>query len=88
MRNLVNVIDAMIKNIPENEVDLIKELERIKSDQIQWTAPESMVRWEEVSYVLQDSLYNPKPKEEWEFQVLSIWSTKSIEEIKEYEKLN
>lgn len=47
-----------------------------------------MVRWQEVSYALQDYLYNPKPKKEWEFQVLSIWSTKSVEEIKEYEKSN
>ncbi len=84
MRNLVNVINEMVENIPESEIDLIKELERIKSDYIQWTAPESMVRWEEVSYTLQDYLYNPKPTKEWQFKVLSIWSTKSIEEIKKY----
>ena len=88
MRNLVNVINEMVENIPESEIDLIKELERIKSDQIQWTAPESMVRWEEVSYALQDYLYNPKPTKEWQFKILSIWSTKSIEEVKEYEKYN
>lgn len=82
MRNLVDVINEMVESIPESETDLIEELERIKSDQIQWTAPENMVRWEEVSYALQDYLYNPQPTKEWEYVVLSIWSTKSVEEIK------
>jgi len=83
MRNLVRVINDIVKFIPKDNFDFIKELERIKSDQIQWTAPESMVRWEEASYALEDFLYNPIPTEEWEFEILSIWSTKSIEEVKE-----
>lgn len=84
MRNLINVIDDMLDVVPKHNTELIEELERIKHDQIYRTAPESMVRWEEVSYVLMD--YIPIPKEEWEFKVLSIWSTKSIEELKEYAK--
>ena len=82
MRKLVDVINEMIEVIPIKNAEFISELERIKLDQIQWTAPESMVRWEEVSYTLEDYLYNPKPIEEWHFKVLSIWSTVSVEEIK------
>lgn len=87
MRNLVKVIDEMIKVIPEENEEFISELKRIQSDQIQWTAPESMVRWEEISYTLQDYAIE-EPMEEWQYKILSIWSMKSIDEIKESFKNN
>lgn len=81
MRDLVYVIDEMLNVIPEKEKDFIRQLKRIQRDTY-ITAPENMVRWEEVSYALQDYLYNPVPTKEWQYEILSIWSTRSIEDVK------
>lgn len=35
MRDLADVINEMVENIPESEINLIKELERIKLNQVQ-----------------------------------------------------
>ncbi len=83
MRDLVCVIDEILNVVPEKEKNFIRQLKRIQQDQATITAPENMVRWEEVSYALEDYLYNPIPTKEWQFEILSIWSTKSTEEVKE-----
>jgi hypothetical protein len=82
MRNIVEVIDQMILKIPSTEVNLIKGLNKIKNS-ANYTAPELMQgRWYQVSSALSQS-FKP-PEEDWQFEVLSIFSTKSVGEIKSF----
>ena len=53
MRNLINVIDEMLKVIPEDEEGLIDSLKDIRDSQI-YRAPEDMLGWQCVSNELQE----------------------------------
>jgi hypothetical protein len=80
MRDLKDVINKMLRVIPDKEVFLIKTLEKIKQDQI-YRAPEDTVGWELVSEELQLIPLNSN-SEYWKFRLFSIFSTMSIEDIK------
>lgn len=80
MRNLKDVINEMLKVIPENEIHLISSLEKIKKDQI-YRAPENTVGWELVSEEL-ELIDLDLDSEYWKFKIFSIFSTMSIEDIK------
>jgi hypothetical protein len=82
MRNLDEVIDQMILKISDTETGLIQELNRIKNSAA-YTSPELIHRrWNEVSFVLKEFIITPR--KDWQFEVLSIFSTKPVEEIKSF----
>jgi len=78
-RSYTEVLKRMIVLIPETEVELIKALEADLEDGF-YKAPEETVQWWATSETLE--LYIPLPKEDWHFEILSIYTNKSIEEIK------
>jgi hypothetical protein len=80
-RNLENVIEDTIKEIPESECNLICSL-KSKQESVSLSAPELMyIWWQEVHDCLMYDI-GEKPTEEWQYKVLSIFSTKTIEELK------
>ena len=80
-RNLNNVVKEILTVIPSTEEGFIAELkDRLSS--ITFSAPELMgMWWDEVYSTLMGNLPE-KPTEEWQFQVLSIFSAKTVEDIK------
>lgn len=80
MRNLKDVINEMLKVIPEDEINLIDALKDVRNDQI-YRAPEDTIGWELVSEELQSIPLNSN-SEYWKFKIFSIFSTMSIEDIK------
>ena len=85
MRNLCDVIEHILNEIPEIEQDLISTLNDILQS-VYCTAPELMrFGWEEVYNTLWNYIPEP-PIKEWQYEVLSIFSTKPKEELKKYEQ--
>lgn len=82
MRNLIDVIDEMLKVIPESEEALRNELEYHKDSQA-YRAPEDMIQWKLTHASLANAIF--PVKEDWQWEVWSVWSTKSIEELKAIE---
>lgn len=80
MRNLKDVINEMLKVIPEDEINLIDALKDIRNDQI-YRAPEDTIGWELVSEEL-ELIDLDLDSEYWKFKIFSIFSTMSIEDIK------
>ena len=78
-RHCPAVIQQMLNNIPEEKIDLIKDLKWNLEDAM-YKAPEETLQWERTMKTLQKHI--PTPVEEWEFKVISIFSTRSIEELK------
>jgi hypothetical protein len=82
MRNLVTLIDEMLAEIPSKEKYLIESLKDIQDSQ-RCRAPEDMLGWTMVSEELQN--LNLKPESEnWKYKICSIFSTMTVEEIKEH----
>ena len=90
MRNLIDVIDEMLSVIPEKERDLISFFEDVKESQ-RVRAPEDMTGWWEISDELGIMLneFDDIPKllrriliPEWKLKLFSIFSTQSLDEIK------
>jgi hypothetical protein len=84
-----DVISQMLEIIPETETRLISDLQWNMEDSF-YKAPEETIQWVRTSETLQRHI--PIPKQEWEFNILSIFTTNSVEEIKlmvdEHEKTN
>ena len=83
-RDLMNVIEKIIKEIPLTEENFINELnDRLSS--VRYSAPELInMWWNETFKTLLSNLPKPEDiKEEWQFKVVSIFSGKCIDKIKE-----
>lgn len=80
MRNLIVLIDQMLKVIPEKEERLILSLKDIQDSQ-RYRAPEDMLGWQLVSEELQYLNLNSRSAK-WKFEICSIFSTMSVDEIK------
>lgn len=76
MRDIFKVLEQ-IKNLSKNE-EYIKKVEKIEYS-LRWKAPEDM--WDYVYDVFIID-YIP-PKTDLDYKVLSIWTTKSVEDLKE-----
>lgn len=75
MRDLVTVIDRMIGAIPSTETDLIKGLEKVKSDS-RYSAPEAKyIYWDAVNCILCNNVYNTDGEEliGWREEVRKIF---------------
>lgn len=82
MRNLHDVINKMIEKSKSDELN--ESLLKIKRS-IDFTAPELMnIRWNQVHMVMTSfTLTNQgKPEHYWQYEVISVFSTRSVEEIK------
>lgn len=79
-RNFSEVIQDMIDKIPQDEVCFLNRLKEDMEDAF-IKAPEETVQWHRVSETLQTHISNPN--KDWHFEVLSIFTTKTIDELKE-----
>lgn len=79
-RDCSEVISKMLEKIPTDKVELIKDLEWNKED-AKYKAPEETLQWKRTMETLQKHI-PPPPTEDWQFEVLSIFTTKSVEELK------
>ena len=66
--------------IPESEIDLLKDL-AWNLDDSSYKAPEETLQWVRTMRTLQKHI--PKPIHDWEFEILSIFTTKSIQELEQ-----
>jgi hypothetical protein len=78
-RNCGEVIEQMIKKIPPDKKEFIEDLHWNYED-ASYKAPEETLQWQRTMETLQDHI--PNPKEDWEYEVLSIFTTRSIDELK------
>lgn len=78
-RDCCNVITEMLLKIPESEVAFIKDLEWSFED-ARFKAPEETLQWERITETVNRHISNPVSN--WQWEVLSIFTTKSIEELK------
>lgn len=87
MRDLSNVIEQIIEEIPKKEKGFIADLKDNLSS-LERAAPETIsFWWDEVFNTLTDNInMDNKKKWTWEWEVFSIWTCKSISELKESEK--
>lgn len=74
------VIAEMLTHIPSAQVELIKALEWNAEDSF-YKAPEETLQWERTMQTLQKFI--PSPTSDWEYKVLSIFTTRPIDELKE-----
>lgn len=77
------VITEMLAHVPQTNTDLIEALAWNYNDSL-YKAPEETLQWEKTMKSLQTFI--PKPVEDWEFKVLSIFTTKTVEELKQLSK--
>ena len=78
-RNCEEIIQQMIAKIPADKKEFLKDLKWNLED-AKYKAPEETIQWIRTGNTLERHIQ--KPKEDWEFEVLSIFTTRSIEELK------
>lgn len=82
MRDLSKVISDILEVIPKPEEDLIISLCKIR-ESVRYSAPELInMWWNETHSVLIDCI-TENPTQDWEYKVWSIFTTKSVDELKE-----
>ena len=86
-RKLTDVIDEILEIIPEQETDFINQLKDIHAS-VSCAPPELFGTWWSETYETLWSNIPPKPTEYWQYKVLSIFSTKSVDEIKDAIRLS
>lgn len=85
MRNIEEVITKIIDQIPEKDTDFRDKINDVLNS-VAYTAPEIIShRWGNLSLTLMHHIPFPAT-EDWEFQILHIFSEKNIDEIKKIHK--
>ena len=79
-RDCCEVITKMLDTIPEEKTELIKDLQ-FNFENTGYNA----MQWHRTMQTLTKHI--PTPAEDWEFVVVSILTTNSIEEVKEMFKI-
>lgn len=79
-RDCCQVITQMLEKIPVTEEVFIKDLQWNYED-ASFKAPKENTQWIKTHQTLFKHI--PVPKKDWEFEVLSIFSTMTIDEIKD-----
>ncbi len=74
------VILEMLQLIPKTETDLISDLLWNYEDST-YKPPEETIQWNRTMQTLIKHI--PTPEKDWEWDVLSIFTTKPIEELKQ-----
>lgn len=80
-RDCSKVIREIISKIPEDKKEFIKDLEWNYNDSI-YKAPEEVIQWSRTYDTI--CRHIPTPREDWEFEVLSVWSCIPINEIRKF----
>jgi hypothetical protein len=78
-RNCQAIIKQMMDKIPSDKTDFIKDLEWNFED-AGYKAPEETLQWQRTMQTLQKHI--PSHSADWEFEVLSIFTTHSIDDLK------
>tara|TARA_R110000822_G_scaffold25937_14_gene78494 strand:+ start:439 stop:762 length:324 start_codon:yes stop_codon:yes gene_type:complete len=80
-RNCGYVITQMLTKIPKSKdtTELIEALEWNRDD-ASYKAPEETLQWQRTTQTLMK--YIPDPSEDWQFEVLSIFTTRTVDEVK------
>lgn len=78
-RHCCHIIKSMIEKVPADKKEFIADLEWNFED-ASYKAPEETLQWHRTMQTLQKHI--PKPIEDWEFEVLQIFTTKSLEELR------
>jgi hypothetical protein len=73
------IIIKMLAEIPNDKIEFINDLRWNYNDSL-YKAPEEIIQWTRTQETLVKHI--PKPIEEWEFKILSIFTCRSIDAIK------
>ena len=87
MRNISDVLNSVINAIPENFEN--KEYIKREFDTIcynaTYTAPELMyLQWQFAYEILMEHCISSYPNEDWQWKVMSIFSTRTVDELKKF----
>jgi hypothetical protein len=84
-RDIRNVIKEIAEQVPNDQVSFPRMLKTL-SDSVRYVAPEAMYgKWDVLQRIIIECIPPDKcPDAEWKFEVLSIFSTVSISEIKAF----
>jgi hypothetical protein len=77
-RNCCEIIRKMIKHTPKEKESLIADLEWNYED-ASFKAPEETIQWTRTMQTLMKHI--PTPTEKWEFEILSLFTTRPVEMI-------
>lgn len=80
MRDCCEVIKKIKEIIPKNKVELHTALDWNYEDAM-FKAPEETLQWEKTAQTL--NKYIPKPIDDWEYEIVSIFTLIPIEKLKE-----
>lgn len=82
MRNISTILAQIKKLVPTSSKVFHAQLDSVASS-IAFSAPELMdIRWEQLSSVLSCNIELPL-RNEWEVEIISIFTSKSREEVQE-----
>jgi hypothetical protein len=84
-RDCCEVIRKMMEHLPEEKKEFKADLEWNLED-ASFKAPEETLQWNRTMQTLEKHI--PKPSEDWEYEMLSIFTTRSINELKEMVESN
>ena len=85
MRRHTTVVQQILEKVP-TDVALYEQLERFL-DRIVYKAPEDFTPFDELAKILQVNI-PPPPSCDWQWEVISIFMDKPIEEIKKQFEIN
>ncbi len=80
-RICTEVIAQMLEKIPKDKELLISDLQWNLED-ASYKAPEETLQWQRTVNTLRKHI--PHPQEDWEFEILSIWTTRPVDELKRW----
>lgn len=81
MRELINVLNEIINTIPKTETVILHRLDNLKGS-VLCTAPELMHEWWYRTHDVLTENVPEKPTEDWQWKILSIFSTRTVDELK------
>lgn len=84
-RDIVEVINQIIEKVPIDNIEFRKRLQWVMEDSY-YKAPELMwISWERLQEAIIEFIPPEKrPKEDWECEILSIFSTIPVNDIKDF----
>jgi hypothetical protein len=86
-RNLCKIVEEMLEEIPTDQENFISSLKDNLSS-VSYSAPEAIGFWWNQVYTTLQYYIPDKPIEEWHFKVMSIFSAKTVDDLKEeYKKI-
>lgn len=80
MRDYREIVEQIMEKIPLSKKNFKSHLQGIYEDSF-YKAPESRIPWDRTCEIL--NIHIPIPKEEWEYEIVSIFTTTPIEKLKE-----